>query len=108
MADFLTGPKTFTFPLWRGQDTAFTIRRKHPTTGAYVDYPENTTAKIVFTSSNTDYEFNAVIDGHEARFSINDDDVVNVRTNSVWRLQFNFGGADRTPVNGKVVRKDAK
>lgn len=108
MAEFLSGPKSYTLPLWRGQDTAFTVKRKNPDTNAYINFDAGTTAKIVFTSGTTDYEFSATISGSEAHFFIDDDDVVAVKNNSLWRIQFTVNGQDRTPIVGKVVRKDAK
>lgn len=108
MADFLDGPKNYTFPLWRGQDSAFVVRRKDATTGAYVDYDAGTTAKVVFTTGTTEIEFAANISGSEAQFFIDDDDVVDVKHNSLWRLQITFNGSDRAPVVGKVARRDAK
>lgn len=107
MADFLDGPESYTFPLWRGQDTAFIVKRKNPTTGAYINYDTGTTAKIVFLSGVTEYSFQAVISGSEAQFNINDVDVINVKTGSLWRLQFTIGGKDKSPIIGKVIRKDA-
>lgn len=106
MPDFLDGPKTYTFPLWRGQDTAFVVKRKDSETGAYIDYDEGTTAKIVFTSGINTYEFDAVVSGSEAHFTVNDADVVDVRSGSTWRLQFTMGGKDKSPIVGKVARKD--
>lgn len=108
MADFLAGPVSYMFPLWRGQDTSFVVKRKDPATGDYIDFEEGTTAKIVFVSGANEYVFDAVVDGHSASFVINDDDVVNVKTGASWRLQFTINGRDNAPVVGKVSRKDAK
>lgn len=108
MADFVAGPQSYTFPLWRGQDSSFIVKRKNPATGAYLDYDAGTTAKIVFTSGSTNYEFSAVITGHQAQFTVDDEAVKDVRNGSLWRLQFTINGKDKSPVVGKVVRKDAK
>lgn len=105
MADS-SGPKVLTFPLWRGQDTVFTARRKDPVSGNYVHYAPGTTAKIVFTSGQNVYEFAAVIDGDSATFTIDNATVYTVRNNATWRLQFTIDGRDEAPVVGKVVRKD--
>jgi hypothetical protein len=107
MTDFLSGPESYNFPLWNGQDTSFIVKRKNSTTGDYINYDAGTTAKIVFVSGTTSYEFPAVVSGSEAQFSINDQDVVNVKSGSFWRLQFTINGKDKTPIVGKVVRKDA-
>lgn len=108
MSDFLDGPKVYVFPLWRGQDTSFVVKRKDADTGEYIDYEDGTTAKIVFSTTTEDLEFDADISGSEAQFFINDDDVVNVKHNSQWRLQFTIDGKDKAPVVGKVARKDAR
>lgn len=109
MADFpLKGPKSYPIPLWRGQDTCFTIYRRDPETGEHIDYDEDTVVKIVFTTGVVDYEFFAEIDGPRAKFVIDDQAVLDVRSNSIWRLQFVINGRDRAPIVGKVVRKDAK
>lgn len=108
MAEFISGPKTYTFPLWRGQDSVFTVKRKNPTTGAYTNYEAGTTAKVVFTSGSTELEFDAVVNGHTAQFIVDDEAVKDVRNGSVWRLQFTVDGIDKAPVVGKVVRKDVK
>lgn len=107
MADLLSGPKVITFPLWRGQDTYFVVKRKDPDTGEFIDYDDNTSAKIVFISGKTELEFPAVIDGSEAQFLIDDASVVDIKNNSTWRLQFTIDGRDKSPVIGKVSRKDA-
>lgn len=108
MADFLSGPKSYSFPLWRGQDSAFVVRRRDATTGDFLDYDEGTTAKIVFSNGTTEIEFPATISGSEAQFVIDDEDVADVKHNSLWRLQITTNGSDRAPFVGKVVRKDAK
>lgn len=107
MPDLLGGPKVVTFPLWRGQDTYFVVRRKDPDTGDFIDYDENTSAKIVFISGKTELEFPATIDGDAASFQIDDTLVADVKQNSTWRLQFTINGIDKSPVIGKVSRKDA-
>lgn len=60
----------------------------------------------MITSAGVDMEFPAEISGHSAKFVIDDATTKNVRTGSIWRVQFTVNGRDRTPVNGKVVRKD--
>lgn len=107
MADELGGPKVLSFPLWRGQDTKFTARRKDPITGMAMNYSPNTVARIVFTSGKTVAEFAATIEGDTATFTIDNDSVANIRNNATWRLQFTIDGVDESPVVGKVVRKDA-
>lgn len=106
MADELGGPKVLSFPLWRGQDTKFTARRKDPLTGMAVNYSSGTVAKIVFTSGKTVAEFHATIEGDAATFVIDHSQVTNIRNNATWRLQFTIDGVDESPVVGKVVRKD--
>lgn len=106
MADS-SGPKVLTFPLWRGQDTVFTARRKDPVSGNYVHYAPGTTAKIIFTSGSNVVEIEAKsISGGIAYFDIKSADVENVRGNATWRVQFTVNGRDESPVIGKVVRKD--
>lgn len=102
----LDGPKVLTFPLWDGQDTKFTARRTDPHTGQPLAYPENTTAKIIFTSGKNKAEFNATIDGDSALFVIDSDAVSNIRNNATWRLQFVIDGRSESPVIGKVSRKN--
>ena len=108
MAEFVSGPKTYTFPLWRGQDSVFTVNRRDPDTGQYIDYDDGTTAKVVFTSGTTEYTFEAEIVGHTAQFIVDDQSVADVRNGSMWRLQFTVDGIDRALVVGKVVRKDVR
>lgn len=84
------------------------VKRKDVTTGAYINYDSGTTAKVVFNTPTAEIEFPAVISGSEAQFFIDDDDLAEVKHNSLWRLQFTVGGKDRSPVVGKVSRKDAK
>lgn len=107
MADLLSGPRVVTFPLWRGQDTYFVVRRKDPDTGAFIDYDETTSAKVVFISGKNEVEFEATISGDSAQFHIDDAAVADVKNNSTWRLQFTIDGIDKAPVIGKVSRKDA-
>lgn len=107
MADLLGGPKVITFPLWRGQDTYFVVKRRDLETGEFIDYDENTSAKVVFLSGKTELSFTAKIVGNEAQFLIDDASVENVKNNSTWRLQFTIDGIDKSPVIGKVSRKDA-
>lgn len=107
MPDLLSGPRVITFPLWKGNDTYFVVKRKDPNTGDEIDYDENTTAKVVFTSGKVEVEFQATIVGSEAQFLIDDASVVDVKNNSTWRLQFTIDGRDKSPVIGKVSRKDA-
>lgn len=107
MPDLLSGPRVITFPLWKGQDTYFVVRRKDPNTGLALDYDENTSAKVVFTTGTTSIEFQATIEDDKAEFLIDDASVVNVKNNSTWRLQFTIDGIDKSPVIGKVSRKDA-
>lgn len=107
MPDLLNGPQVVTFPLWKGQDTYFVVKRKDPNTNQVIDYDENTTAKVVFTSGRNEVEFSATIVGSEARFLIDDASVADVKNNSTWRLQFTIDGIDKSPVIGKVSRKDA-
>jgi hypothetical protein len=110
MAEIISGPIDYSLPIWNGQDTTFTVKRVDPSdTTVFIDYDEGTTAKIVITpslSSAVDLEFPAVISGHEALFVVNDTEVKDVRAGSIWRIQFTVNGRDRTPINGKVVRKD--
>lgn len=105
MTSFLNGPLSRPFPLWKGQDTTFVVNRRDAQ-GEYLDYDPNTTAKIVFIINKEEFAVSAEIEGHTAQFVINDTDVTGVKTGSVWRLQFTIDGRDKTPVNGKVVRKD--
>jgi len=107
MADLLSGPKVVTFPLWAGQDTYFVVKRKDPNTGEFINYDSTTTAKVVFISGKTEVEFSATIVGNEARFLIDDAGVAGIKNNGTWRLQFTIGGQDKSPVIGKVSRKDA-
>lgn len=107
MPDLLSGPTVITFPLWKGQDTYFVVKRRDPDTGDLIDYDQNTTAKVVFTSGRNEVEFSAVISGSEAQFLIDDASVADVKNNSTWRLQFTINGRDKSPVIGKVSRKDA-
>lgn len=107
MADS-SGPKVLTFPLWRGQDTVFTARRKDPVSGNYVHYAPGTTAKIIFTSGKNVVEIQAdTIINDAATFIVKSFDVENIRSNATWRLQFTVDGLNEAPVIGKVVRKDA-
>lgn len=107
MADFLSGPKTFTFPLWQGQDITFNVKRKD-SEGVEIPYDAETFAKIIFNAGTVnEIEFEAVIDGSNAQFIIDDTEVADVKTGSKWRLQFTVDGQDKTPVLGKVSRKDA-
>jgi hypothetical protein len=108
VSDFLDGPKNYVFPLWRGQDSAFVVKRKDPVTGSYINYDSGTTAKVVFTAGTVEIEFPGVISGSQASFFIDDEDVEAVKHNSLWRLQFTINGSDSAPVVGKVSRKDAK
>lgn len=101
-----SGPKVLTFPLWRGQDTVFTARRKDPVSGNYVYYAPGTTAQIIFTSGNNTVSFDAVIARDIATFTIDSNSVENVRNNATWRIQFTVDGRVEAPVIGKVVRKD--
>lgn len=108
MADFLKGPLIRNFPLWSGEDITFIINRKDPETQEYIDYAENTTAKIVFNVDRDDeVTINATITGHEAQFLIDDASVSGVKTGSKWKLQFTISGLDKAPVIGRVNRKDA-
>ena len=105
MAD---GPKVMQFPLWRGQDTKFVVRRKDPVSGTHVFFTPGTTAKIVFTSGSNVVEVEPDrIENDTASFIIRSSDVESVRNNATWRLQFTVDGLDESPVIGKVVRKDA-
>ena len=54
MPDLLSGPTVITFPLWKGQDTYFVVNRRDPNTGNLIDYDENTSAKVVFTSGKNE------------------------------------------------------
>ena len=107
MPDLLSGPTVITFPLWKGQDTYFVVNRRDPNTGNLIDYDENTSAKVVFTSGKNEVEFSATIVGSQAQFLIDDASVADVKNNSTWRLQFTIDGRDKSPVIGKVSRKDA-
>lgn len=103
MAD---GPKVMQLPLWRGQDTKFVARRRDPDSGNYVHYADGTIAKIIFVSGQNVVEVIGDIYGDTAMFVIHSDDVLNVRSNASWRLQFTVDGRDESPVVGKVIRKD--
>lgn len=107
MPDLLSGPTLVTFPLWKGQDTYFVVKRRHPETNALINYDAGTTAKVVFTLGKEEIEFFATITGSQAQFLIDDASVANVKNNSTWRLQFTIDGRDKSPVIGKVSRKDA-
>ena len=95
------------FPLWSGEDISFVINRKDPDTQEYIDYAAGTSAKIVFNVDKADeIVIPAVISGHEAQFSIDDETVKGVKTGSLWKLQFTVSGKDKAPVIGRVNRKD--
>lgn len=102
----LDGPRVLTFPLWQGQDTKFTARRTDPHTGQPLAYPEDTSAKIVFTSGKNTAEFSATIEGDSASFVIDSDAVSGIRNNATWRLQFVIDGRSESPVIGRVSRKN--
>lgn len=98
-----TGPKVLEFPLWEGQDTTFTARRKHQ--GKFVPYDPATTAKIIFTSGTTVVEIPGIIAGDTAAFDVRSEEVVNIRSGATWRVQFTTNAVEEAPVIGKVSRK---
>lgn len=106
MDDSVKGPKVLPFLLWDGEDTTFTARRTDQYTGQPLAYPENTIAKIIFTSGKNIAEFNGTINGDSAVFLIKSDAVANIRNNATWKLQIVIDGRSESPIIGKVSRKN--
>lgn len=102
-----SGPQVLNFPLWRGQDTSFVARRKDKNSGHYVNFAEDTIAKLIFTSGTTTVEVEGEIKGNAVFFIVRSDEVESIRNNASWRIQFTIDGRNESPVIGKVVRKDA-
>ena len=114
MALLFNPPQSYDVPVSLGGDLLVTFKNKTPGSNpaVYIDYPINTSMKMLIGKGDTVIEIDGVIDGSDAVFRLESEVADTIKSGVGWRLIFSIDNGENEPVddiviiNGKVVRVD--